>query len=403
MGEPSQHIRLKAEDLDEDRFSRFSLIPWWDQEKLRKSRILVVGAGALGNEIVKNLALLGIGNILVVDLDKIEHSNLSRSVLYRAGDVGKPKAQVASESAKAIFGEMAVHFINANILHSVGLGIFAWADIVIAGLDNREARLWINRAAWKLGKPWIDGAIEGVNGVARVFLAGSPPCYECTLGDADWDILEKRMSCNLLTREEMESGKTPTTPTISSVIAGIQVQEAVKLLHEMPVLAGKGFVFEGMYHTSYVVQYTENTDCLSHETWPEAVHYSGKSESTTLNDLCAFASSKLASNEVTIDFSRDVISSLRCKTCNSETQIFRALGTMSMPEGICPVCNNARQVVTCHSYSGQEALRDRSILDIGLPPFDMFLARSKDVCLPILMEGDRSEVLGALSKNAEIP
>src|SRR6202453_1238340 len=88
---------------DDDRFHRFSLIGWWDQQKLRDAKVLVVGAGALGNEIVKNLALLGIGNILIADLDRIENSNLSRSVLYRKKDNGRFKAEVAARAAKEIY------------------------------------------------------------------------------------------------------------------------------------------------------------------------------------------------------------------------------------------------------------------------------------------------------------
>src|SRR5215510_7477503 len=240
----------------DDRFSRFRLINWWDQEKLRSARVLVIGAGALGNEILKNLALLGFANIVVVDLDSIEASNLSRSVLYRAGDVGRRKADAAADAVRDIFPEARVHPITANVVHGLGLGLFGWADIVLAGLDNREARLWINRACWKLNRPWVDGAIEGVNGIARAFLPGQPPCYECTLGEVDWQILEKRLSCNLLTRAEMESGKVPTTPTIASIIGGIEVQEAVKLLHSLPTLRGEAFVFEGLNHTSYKVSYT---------------------------------------------------------------------------------------------------------------------------------------------------
>ena len=139
------------------------------QEKLRSARVLVIGAGALGNEILKNMALLGFANIVVVDLDSIEASNLSRSILYRASDVGRRKADVAADAVRNIFPDAHVHAITANVVHGLGLGLFAWADVVIAGLDNREARLWINRACWKMNKPWIDGAIEGINGVARVF------------------------------------------------------------------------------------------------------------------------------------------------------------------------------------------------------------------------------------------
>ena len=81
-------MRIADSDLHEDRFSRFRLIPWWDQEKISNCRLLVVGAGALGNEILKNAALLGFRHVVVIDLDRIEESNLSRTVLYRESDVG---------------------------------------------------------------------------------------------------------------------------------------------------------------------------------------------------------------------------------------------------------------------------------------------------------------------------
>ena len=83
---------------DDDRYSRLRLIPWWRQEKLAAAKVLVVGAGALGNEVLKNLALLGVGTTYVIDLDNVEPSNLSRSVLFRAEDGGQPKAEVAVEA-----------------------------------------------------------------------------------------------------------------------------------------------------------------------------------------------------------------------------------------------------------------------------------------------------------------
>src|SRR5262245_13285785 len=294
----------------EDRFSRFRLIGWWDQKKLRAARVLVIGAGALGNEILKNLALLGFANIVVVDLDSIEASNLSRSILYRASDVGRRKADVAADAVRSVFPEARVHPITANVVHGLGLGMFAWADVVLAGLDNREARLWLNRACWKMRKPWIDGAIEGINGVARVFLPGKPPCYECTLGETDWAILNKRMSCNLLALEASSEGKVATTPTISSIIAGLEVQEAVKLLHGLPVLAGQGFIFEGLNHTSYKVEYTENDACMSHYTLERVVSLSETSKELTLEHLLAQARRDLGSREVVLEFSRDVIHKL---------------------------------------------------------------------------------------------
>jgi molybdopterin/thiamine biosynthesis adenylyltransferase len=169
----------EAAGADEDRFGRFRLIGWWDQSKLTQAKILVVGAGALGNEIVKNLALLGVGNVLIADLDRIENSNLSRSVLYRESDNGRFKAEVAAEAARGIYPEIRVGAFNGNVVHDLGAGVFRWADVVIGGLDNREARLAINRHCQRVERPWIDGAIEAIAGTARVFLPGEGACDCC--------------------------------------------------------------------------------------------------------------------------------------------------------------------------------------------------------------------------------
>lgn len=390
-------IKVSQGDLTEDRFDRFRLIKWWNQDKIAEARVLVVGAGALGNELVKNLALLGFRQILIVDLDQIECSNLSRSVLFRPNDIGKSKAGTAAQSAKAIFPEVKVHHIDANILYEVGLGVFKWADVILAGLDNREARLWINRCAWKTNRPWVDGAIEGINGVARVFIPGHPPCYECTLGETDWAILEKRMSCSLLSRDEMVNGKVPTTPTMSSIIAGVQVQEAVKLLHGLPVLAGKGLVFEGLNHTSYVVEYTANTECMSHETYDNFATWKRKSSETTVHHLFEFAQNRLGAKEITLEFSREVIQKLVCPNCKQEEAVYLPVGKVGSARGKCPHDSTLREVVATHSYTGREEYGAKKLSELGVPLLDVFVGRSSNGEVQILLEADAPDVLGPLA------
>ena len=392
---------IPPEELHEDRFSRLRLIPWWDQKKLAASRFLVIGAGALGNEILKNLALLGVGRVVIVDLDRIEVTNLSRTVLFRAEDVGRQKATAAARGYRALAPEALVQPINANVVQQCGLGLFRWADVIVAGLDNREARLWINRAAWKVGRPWVDGAIEGVNGVARVFLPGEPPCYECTLGEVDWAILNRRMSCNLLAHRSDAEGKTPTTPTISSIIAGIEVQEAVKLIHGLPTLAGGGFVFEGVNHTSYKVQYTENPECMSHDTLPEVRMLAGGSAGWTLDELWRRAQRDLDAEEVTLEFSRDVIRQLVCPRCHTVEELFAPLGSIDYEEGICPACQQQRIVETIHGYSGSEPWGSRRLDGLGLPLLDIFLARSASRELAYMPEDDAPAVLGAVCEGSQ--
>ena len=340
-------IKLTDADLrpaEEDRFQRFSLMGWWDQKRIREAKVLVIGAGALGNEIVKNLSLLGFGHVLIADLDNIENSNLSRSVLYRAKDNGQSKAITAAKSARDIFPEIKVDSFHGNIIYDLGLGVYNWADIVIAGLDNREARLSINRNCWKVNKPWIDGAIEQISGIARVFVPDGP-CYECTMSEIDWQLLNRRRSCNLLTRDEMEEGKVPTTPTISSIIAGVQCQEAVKLIHGMDCLAGKGFVYNGVSSDSYIVEYQRNEDCYSHDTAEKIFSLDKRVSEVEIGELLSMARVKFGDG-TTLELSRDILHAMKCPSCGESEVLNISLGKAKNSLAVCPECGTRRNVET---------------------------------------------------------
>jgi molybdopterin/thiamine biosynthesis adenylyltransferase len=384
----------------EDRYSRLRLITWWKQETIAAARVLVVGAGALGNEILKNLALVGFENVLVVDLDAIEITNLSRSILFSESEIGKPKALAAADAMKRISPASKSVGLQANVISGIGLGVFDWSDVVIGGLDNREARLWLNRACWRMNKAFIDGAIEGINGVARVFLPGKPPCYECTLGEVDWQILQHRLACNLLTRAEMESGKVPTTPTIASIIGGIQVQEALKLLHSVKTLSGEAFVFEGLNHTSYRVAYTESPDCMSHHTHADVVRLQERSSDLTVHELWSRAVGELG-GDVALEFSREVIHKLVCPNCAAEEEMFAPLGTVAYEYGKCIKCGEMRIVQAIHGYTGTEPFGARCLDELGLPKFDVFVARNDECERAYLICGDAVDVLGALGREEE--
>jgi molybdopterin/thiamine biosynthesis adenylyltransferase len=377
-----------------ERFSRLRLIPWWDQNKIARCHLLVIGAGALGNEILKNAALLGFSQVVVIDMDRIEESNLSRAVLFRSEDIGCSKAEVAANAYRSLAPNARIVPVTGNVLETCGLGLFEWSDLIVAGLDNREARLFINRSAWKVNRPWIDGAIEGINGVVRAFLPGQAPCYECTLGEVDWELLQRRMSCNLLALEPAIEGKIPTTPTISSIIAGVQMQEAVKLIHCLPTLASKGYIFEGMNHTSYVVEYTPNADCMSHYTIPRIVRLVEKSVDLTLEDLRLRAQSDLGAVDVIIEFSRDVVQKLACPSCREEEEVYRPLGSLLFEEARCRNDGNLRTVMTLHSYLGEAGLAGRTLNQLGLPALDLFVARAGENEIGYIPYGDARLLLG---------
>jgi adenylyltransferase/sulfurtransferase len=323
-----------ALDITDDRYSRLELITWWDQNILKNAKILVVGCGALGNEIVKNLAMLGVGNICVVDMDKVEKSNLTRSILFRKEDEGKSKAEVICKRGKEVNDEINIKYFDGNVFN-FGLGVFKSFDIIIGGLDNREARLFINQSCWKVSRPWIDGAIEVLTGVARMFIPPDNACYECTMSEIDYKLINKRKSCMLLGLDEITEGKIPTTPTIASVIAGVQVQEAIKYLHkrnDLIYLNGKGFVFNGNNNDSYIIEYQKNEDCPSHYTFDNIRKMEKKFDEVTLNDVLEFGKKIFNDNKFQIEFNNEVVYELVNENKKEVKEFFANVNLMSVKD-----------------------------------------------------------------------
>src|ERR1700721_1671877 len=131
MTSSSHEDILFSVDQSEDRYARHRLISWWDQEKLLSSKILVIGAGALGNEVLKNLALLGIGHVLIVDFDLVDVSNVSRTVLFTQKDVGRPKAQVAAEAIQHINPQLRAEWLHGDLEMDLGLNRIKQFDLAL--------------------------------------------------------------------------------------------------------------------------------------------------------------------------------------------------------------------------------------------------------------------------------
>ncbi len=307
---------LVIPNLKTDRLGTFQLISWWEREKVQNARVMVVGAGALGNEVIKNLVLMGVGYIYIVDFDNIELANLSRSILYRESDSGRKKAEVAAARAKEINMNVHVQYLQGDVTTDIGLGVFRRMDVIIGCLDNREARLAVNRFAYWINKPWVDGAIQEFLGLARVFVPGQGACFECTLTEQARRDLSIRYSCPLLARENILLGKVPTTPTIASIIGAIQAQEALKIIHGKPVEAGKVMHFNGMTNEMHTTRYTPVEDCESHWNYGEITELPLRVNAATFNDLLQVARRDLGA-EAVIELDQELIISLTCPTAYS--------------------------------------------------------------------------------------
>src|SRR5215510_2977417 len=118
-------------NLKHDRLGTFDFISWWERDTVTNASVMVIGAGALGNEVLKNLALMGLGKLFIVDFDHVEMANLSRSVLVRPEDNGKEKAEVAARRIKALNPDVKVQYLHGNITTDVGLGLFRRMDGIV--------------------------------------------------------------------------------------------------------------------------------------------------------------------------------------------------------------------------------------------------------------------------------
>ena len=258
----------------------FTLLSWFKQDKVKNAKVLVVGAGALGNEVIKNLTLFGVGTIFVCDFDRIELSNLTRSVLFREKDAYEHsyKAEVAAKRAMEINPQIKVIPIVGNLFSEVGLGIYKDVDVVIGCLDSRIARYLLNRLCMRVGKTWIDGSIENMTGVVKVYSPGIN-CYECNLSREEFNNIMLRTGCADVVRAQTSAGRVATTPISASIVGAMQSQEAMKIIHTsdgeptpFKTLSGKMWRFEGMTNTINMYKYSSwKNNCPAHERWTEII------------------------------------------------------------------------------------------------------------------------------------
>jgi molybdopterin/thiamine biosynthesis adenylyltransferase len=385
-----------AIQLDDSRYERLQQISWWRQDLLARARVLVAGAGALGNEILKNLALLGVGRVVVVDLDRIELSNLSRSLLFRPGDLGQPKAEVAARRLREINPDVRVLPILGDLRWTVGLGLIRRMDVVLAGLDSVGARLDLNQMCWKAGVPWIDGALDHLSGTMRTFVPPDQACYECNLTQQDYQRLNARYSCGLLPRDGPALAGVPTAPTVAAMVGAWQVQEAVKWLHGQPVAGGEAISCYGLTHSFHRVRFSRRQDCMAHERLGRIVQLAAATHRSTVGQLLALLRRELGV-EVEIELDRELVWAVSCARCGTRAEQLRPLSTLDRRAAQCPRCGAQQDLHLTHCLDARGGWHDLRLDELGVPPLHVLTAReaSGDRRWSCELSGDARE--GALA------
>ena len=387
-----------------DRYVRHRLLEGWDQERLARARVLVAGVGAVGNEVVKLLALMGVGHLILVDFDGVELSNLTRSVLFRETDVGRSKACVAAERARDLNPDIAVRAIHGHLEFDVGLGAYRACDVVIGCLDSINARLALNRACRRAGVPWLNTGIEAT--IAEIALYGSGTfqpqeavaCFECAMSPEMWERRNQRFSCGGL-HSDLPENAVPTTATVASLAAAFAVNEALLLLHgrkegrrgrqgdevtpvwddgtvspPSPPLplppSSSGLAFGQKLFLSvapyglHTIELPYSDECLAHERYAAVRIVEQGAHDLTPARLLALAGME----DGVVELGFDLLTRMRCLHCGREETVLKPLETCSLALNHCADCDApARQPESTTWLAADSPFADTTLAGLGVP------------------------------------
>ena len=214
------------------------------QERLKKAKVFVAGAGGLGSPIAIYLAVAGIGHIRIVDHDKVDPSNLNRQILHWHRDIGRVKVESAEEKLSKINPYVKIEVINKTIDEASIADMTDGVDAIVDAMDNFPARYILNRTAVERNIPFFHGAVRGLEGRAMTVIPGKTACLRCMYHGTP------------------PPEKSPVLGATPSIIASVQVTEVIKYFVGMgDLLADRLLIYDGMGMTFKEFKLKKNPEC----------------------------------------------------------------------------------------------------------------------------------------------
>ena len=272
---------IEKDSIDTDKFDRQKRIHGWDQNKISKARVMVIGVGATGNEVVKNLVLSGVGTIYIIDFDFIELSNLNRCVLFnmKAAENGEYKVDVVKDACQILNPDVKVIPINKD-LNAMDKTLYKDCDVICSCLDNVEARLEANNYSYYYNVPFIDSGIDEYFGTVQAVYSEvkESACLQCAISEKDLDLMWKKFSCTgqeIKSEDQETTRKIATIITTTSIIGGLQSQQVLKFLLDIDhfrkygrwsnqigePLIGKQLLYNGLMNRFNIIEKLKDPNC----------------------------------------------------------------------------------------------------------------------------------------------
>ncbi|MEM9435531.1 MAG: molybdopterin-synthase adenylyltransferase MoeB [Pseudomonadota bacterium] len=255
--ETAQEVITKRETMGEVELERYSRhivlreIGGPGQSKLKRAKVLVVGAGGLGSPVLQYLAAAGVGTLGIIDDDRVDHTNLQRQVLHRDAATGSPKTRSAEESIHALNPYVEVLPYTRRLTEEIAEKLFEDFDLIVDGTDNQETRRLINRAAVTLGLPVVQGAITQWEGQVAIWDPSfGGPCYDCVFPEDP--AAGQAPSC-------AEAGVLGPLP---GIIGTVMASEAIKRITGAGTpLIGHMLIYDALDAEPRKIKVTRRKDC----------------------------------------------------------------------------------------------------------------------------------------------
>lgn len=382
---------FQGKDSMVDRQTRIS---WWDQNLLYNARILVAGAGAIGNEVLKNLALLGFGHIFICDMDVISTSNLSRTVLFTKDDTGKYKAEVAAQRVRemSVCPHVEVDYFIGNLVTELGDGVFRQFDLVMGCLDNLEARMSLSKRCNNLQLPYIDGGIWELSMNLSVHHYPHSSCFCCGLRTSaiDRELARTRNSCDNTRKHAVEEEKAPTLLISTAMVGALAVQEAIKILHKSDAVKyGVCYYFNGDANKFEEIQIPRRPDeeCRYHHCFDRVIS-TPLTSGASLKDFLQWFSDCQGGGEYFVDLYEDEFSFVTeglCSVCHKKISIRKPDYLLTRKDYHCEECTAKGAFLDVaiqgnkltDLYGTDEQVCDLTLAELGIAKAQILKVRDK--------------------------
>ncbi len=344
----------------DNRYARHTLISGWDQERLGAATVVIMGVGALGNEVARILAMSGIGGLILCDFDRVSVSNLSRSGLFREMDVERLKVEAAARTLKEMAPGIRIQTRPKPLVHGVGLAELRDAQLVMSCLDSRSARLQLTGRCNLVQAPCIDGGTHPWGGEVRPYLIPEGPCYSCSLTPRERAVADAPWSC----LDEVPDTPTGATASSSVLVASWMSLTAIRFLLNLSTPNGTVRI-DGSSGVTRIVQQKRDPECLLHTPIGKVRKISASAQET-LGKLRR----EIGPDKTPLAWS-PVQQYVECPSCG-----FKETRWSGPSDQSCPHCDGFLRPGTTLEL-GDAPLEIR-LEDLGIAPREILAVRSRD-------------------------